>query len=278
MSTQIIPVTFDGDALALVDHDGLPFVAMKPVADNMGLNWKSQYDKITEKFGSTMVIIPTVAEDGRQREMVCLPLRKFPAWVYSVNPNKVRPELREKIVRYQEECDDVLWKYWTQGHVERAGVKRATISQQLTAHGVRLKLLKQLKAETDPSLRLAIHAQIDHASRILGIDTPPINAIGFAVTPPTVPPLVDALWDAVERIGLDTLNHSRDPRLIALSLPHFEQECADRKLRAPTAAELRRVMRMSTAPRFIDVRTVNSQLLQRSVKCWVFEAEEHGPA
>ncbi|ASJ24296.1 P22_AR_N domain containing protein [Laribacter hongkongensis] len=35
--------------------------------------------------------------------MVCLPLRKLPAWLYSINHNKVKPELQDKIVRYQNE-------------------------------------------------------------------------------------------------------------------------------------------------------------------------------
>lgn len=27
--------------------------------------------------------------------------------------NKVAPELRDRIIQYQEECDEVLWNYWT---------------------------------------------------------------------------------------------------------------------------------------------------------------------
>jgi hypothetical protein len=31
----------------------------------------------------------------------------------TINPKKVRPELRERIELYQAESDDVLWEYWT---------------------------------------------------------------------------------------------------------------------------------------------------------------------
>ena len=44
--------------------------------------------------------------------MSCLPLRKLAGWLSTVSPNKTKPELRERIVRYQNECDDVLWDYW----------------------------------------------------------------------------------------------------------------------------------------------------------------------
>lgn len=33
--------------------------------------------------------------------------------------NKVRPELRDRIRLYQNECDDALWNYWTKGHATR---------------------------------------------------------------------------------------------------------------------------------------------------------------
>ena len=61
-----------------------------------------------------------VAEDGKQREMTCLPLRKLPGWLMSIYPNKVRPELRDGIIAYQNECDDVLWSYWNEGIAVRS--------------------------------------------------------------------------------------------------------------------------------------------------------------
>jgi hypothetical protein len=71
----------------------------------MGLAWKGQYVKLTKKFGSSTVKIIATGGDGKQHKMVCLSLRKFPAWVYSVNLGKIAPALREKILRYQKECD-----------------------------------------------------------------------------------------------------------------------------------------------------------------------------
>lgn len=279
MNDPIIPVTFHGDTLVLVDHEGDPHVAMKPITENMGLSWQGQHEKLNEKFGSTIRVILTVGEDGKQREMVCLPLRKLPAWLYSIVPSRVKPELRDKIVRYQEECDDVLWKYWTTGYAERAGAKRPSISQQLTAHGVRLRLLKDLKATTDPALRAAIHQQIDHISRILAVDTPPIDSIGYAEAPQSEPALVEDFWEAVESIGLDKLNHSRDAHLIAVNLIHFGQEAEAARIRISPLAEFRRALRLSASPRYVEHnKVVNSRINDRSMKCWVFEvpAESQG--
>jgi len=270
---EIIPVTFRGDTLALVNHDGEPFVPMKPVVENMGLDWKTQYDKLTAKFASTMGIIPIVAEDGKQREMLCLPLRKFPAWLYSINPTKVKPELRDKIVQYQEECDDVLWKYWTQGFVERPGVKRPSVSQQLSAHGVLLRLSDKLETERHPVKRGLIKEQLEHACRILGVTIPNLDAIGHAEEPQAVPAVVEAFWEAVELIGLENVNHARPPGVIAVNLIYFQKVADEHKIKPPPLDVLRRALRLSESPRFQEVKTINSRLLDRSVKCWVFEAD-----
>ncbi|MFQ8890664.1 MAG: phage antirepressor N-terminal domain-containing protein [Bilophila wadsworthia] len=56
-------------------------------------------------------------------KILCMPVRKLPRLFASINPNKVRPELRDRIRLYQDECDDALWNYWTKGarHPEAEG-------------------------------------------------------------------------------------------------------------------------------------------------------------
>lgn len=118
---QLFPVPFHGDTVVLVGQDNEPYVAMKPIVANMGMDWKSQHSKLAERFASTMVEITTVAEDGKLKGMACLPLKKLPGWLYSNSLNKVAPKLRDKIIRYQEKCDDTLWNYRTMGAIGRPG-------------------------------------------------------------------------------------------------------------------------------------------------------------
>lgn len=53
----------------------------------------------------------------------------------TISPNKVRPELRERVIMYQNECDDVLWDYWMKG---QAINQRHTITpeQQDSLHAI----------------------------------------------------------------------------------------------------------------------------------------------
>lgn len=109
-------IPFRQKELLLVDRDGTPYVPMKPVVDGMGLAWQTQHRKLlTGRFSSTVTEMVIVAQDGKQREMTCLPLRKLTGWLMSIHPGKVRPELRDRIIDFQNECDDVLWAYWNDG-------------------------------------------------------------------------------------------------------------------------------------------------------------------
>lgn len=114
MSTQLIPVPFRGTTLFVVDHAGQPYTPMKPIVEGMGLSWQGQHEKLNinkARWGIRVILIPS---EGGNQEAVCLPLRKLPGWLMTLHPNKVKPEIRESIIAYQNECDEVLWQYWTQ--------------------------------------------------------------------------------------------------------------------------------------------------------------------
>ncbi len=114
LNQSIIP--FHDDEILLFERDGEPFVPVKPICERLGLDWGSQWAKLRarpERYG--IVILRTPSAGGEQ-ETTCLPLRKLPAWLYSIHPNKVRPDLKETVERYQAECDDVLWRHWSGQH------------------------------------------------------------------------------------------------------------------------------------------------------------------
>ncbi|MGP5475978.1 phage antirepressor N-terminal domain-containing protein, partial [Pseudomonas helleri] len=114
--SNVIP--FRSAKLLLVDQAGEPFVPMKPVVEGMGLAWQTQHRKMMDgRFASVVTIMVTTGVDGKQYEMACLPLRKLAGWLMSIHASKVRPELRDGVIAYQNECDDALWSYWNQGHV-----------------------------------------------------------------------------------------------------------------------------------------------------------------
>jgi len=110
-----IAVPFHNAELYIVEFEGQPYTPMKPIVDGMGLDWAAQFVKLKQRFSSTIVEITMVANDGKDRLMTCLPVKKLFGWLMTISPNKVKPELRDTVIKYQEECDDVLWEYWTKG-------------------------------------------------------------------------------------------------------------------------------------------------------------------
>ncbi|MGJ7263839.1 phage antirepressor N-terminal domain-containing protein [Morganella morganii] len=117
-SISTINVPFHGDNLYVVNYNGQPYVPMRPIVEGMGMDWTGQLNKLKQKFKSTVEEISMVAADGKERNMICLALRKLAGWLHTISPNKVKPEIRDKVIRYQEECDDVLYEYWTTGEVK----------------------------------------------------------------------------------------------------------------------------------------------------------------
>ena len=113
------PVQFHGSTIFVVTHKGEPYAPIKPIVEDMGLTWEAQARKLRDnrdRWGMINMIIPSAS--GNQ-DTLCMPVRKLPAFFASINPNKVRPELRDRIRLYQDECDDALWNYWTKGQATR---------------------------------------------------------------------------------------------------------------------------------------------------------------
>lgn len=134
IATQIttINVPFHGANLYVVNHNGEPYTPMKPIVEGMGMAWQTQHRKLTERFskGITEMVIPSA---GGSQSMTCLALRKLNGWLQTISPNKVKPEIRDKVIQYQEECDDVLYQYWTKGEVINPRKKdRQSSATQLT--------------------------------------------------------------------------------------------------------------------------------------------------
>lgn len=148
-AVSTINVPFHGAELYVVNHNGEPYTPMKPIVEGMGLDWKSQHKKISQRFSKGMVEI-TIPSAGGVQAMICMALRKLAAWLNSISPNKVRPEIRDKVIQYQEECDDVLYEYWTKGHVVNPRKAKKVLPGKITTE--QQEAIKQLVMSRGQSL------------------------------------------------------------------------------------------------------------------------------
>lgn len=108
-------IDFYGDKLDVVEmEDGKPGLIARRLVENLGLSWSSQSEKLKDPHYRCSVI-GTPSQGGIQ-ETTIIPLNRINAYLYGINPNKVREDLQEKIRLYQDECADVLYNYWAKGY------------------------------------------------------------------------------------------------------------------------------------------------------------------
>ena len=150
-AVSTINVPFHGAELYVVNHNGEPYTPMKPIVEGMGMDWASQFTKIKQRFKTSIVkITMQLPGDEQCREIICLALRKLAGWLQTISPNKVRPEIRDKVIQYQEECDDVLYKYWTKGHVVNPRKAKKALPGKITTE--QQEAIKQLVMSRGQSL------------------------------------------------------------------------------------------------------------------------------
>lgn len=105
-------VPFYDDMLLVALVGDVPYVAIRPIADFIGLDWGSQYNRIRRDdiLNEESRLVLMAGADGKQREMFSLPLELLPGWLFGVTPGRARPEYREKLTQYRRDCFRVLWR------------------------------------------------------------------------------------------------------------------------------------------------------------------------
>ncbi|POY44101.1 hypothetical protein C3007_07225 [Avibacterium gallinarum] len=120
ISTQTLQ--FHNQSLVTFEQNGTYYTAMKPICENIGLQWESQFNRIKrdDVLKSTVLIIRMVAEDGKERQMLCLPIQYLNGWLFGIDVKRVKPEIRETLITYKRECYQALFDYWNKGKAERS--------------------------------------------------------------------------------------------------------------------------------------------------------------
>src|SRR5690606_7476011 len=63
-------------------------IALRPCVENLGLDWSGQLKviKSSEAFGQLWTSVKAISQDGKTRDMVCLPPHAFQDWLWALNP------------------------------------------------------------------------------------------------------------------------------------------------------------------------------------------------
>ena len=112
--SNIQTINFNNQQLLTVEKDGTKYVAVKPICKNLGLDWDSQRKRIdrNEILNSAKVMMTVFAKDGKNREMVCLPIDYINGFLFGIDTSRVSEEIRPVVLYYQKECYRALFEFW----------------------------------------------------------------------------------------------------------------------------------------------------------------------
>ena len=113
MNTQLETIQFHNQQLIVLNHENKPYIAMKPVCENIGLDWEAQRQRIKRHHvlskGAFMIKVPS---KGGEQQYLCLPISMLNGWLFGIDTNRVKPEIRQILEQYQLECFDVLYNHF----------------------------------------------------------------------------------------------------------------------------------------------------------------------
>lgn len=119
--TQLQTIQFHNQSLVTFEQNGTYYTSMKPICENIGLDWEAQRQRIKrdEVLKSVIVMITTTGTDGKNYQMICLPIQYLNGWLFGIDTNRIKPEIRETLIKYKKECYQALFDYWFKGKAER---------------------------------------------------------------------------------------------------------------------------------------------------------------
>jgi hypothetical protein len=164
--TELIPVEqrvipFEKDSIIAVRMvTGDVFVPLRHICSMIGVDWggqrrRVQNDPVLIEVVETIDI--TVTDEYRtiRRSMLCLPLDYLQGFLFGINPNRVRADLREPLMRYQRDAYKILNQAFREGQLS---INDATLTRAIASFG-------QLEQRLD-----AIEARLGDPARLLTVD------------------------------------------------------------------------------------------------------------
>ena len=134
-------IEFHGTTLFAVSGKtpGETLIAMKPVVEGMGLDWKSQHVKLASHPVLSKAMVPiTMPSEGKGQPMTAIPLNRLSFWLATIQPNRIPDiEVRARVIDFQEQCADVLFEHFFGKALSQTKTSRADMTDDAKLRLVR---------------------------------------------------------------------------------------------------------------------------------------------
>ena len=115
---EIETVKFYDQEIDVIFHENLPYIIVKQISDNIGINYTTARDRIQKRndINHTLKYIKLPTNGGMQRYL-CLPLSMLNVWLQKLIPS--RTSAGDMLIRYQIECFNFLFSHFAQNGYKR---------------------------------------------------------------------------------------------------------------------------------------------------------------
>ena len=113
-------VLFYEDTITAVrTSDNTIFIPLRPLCERLGVAWAAQRRRINRDpvLSKMMQGVTVTVTPGGKQEMLCLPLDYLNGWMFGINAARVKEAVRDKLIRYQEQCYRVLHEAFQDGRL-----------------------------------------------------------------------------------------------------------------------------------------------------------------
>lgn len=115
---EIETVKFYDQEIDVIFHENLPYIIVKQISDNIGINYNTSRDQIQKRndINHTLKYIKLPTNGGTQRYL-CLPLSMLNVWLQKLVPS--RTKVGDMLMKYQCECFNFLFNHFAQNGYKR---------------------------------------------------------------------------------------------------------------------------------------------------------------
>jgi hypothetical protein len=159
MSTQTI--TVNKKEIQIVQNGSEKYVAIKPICQAIGIDFQNQINKLKEDdiLSELYTLRYIVGADSKSRKMATIPLKYVFGWLFTINSNNVKEEVKSDLIEYKKQCYDALFETFT---------KRTSIIKEKTAIQIEIDRLEEEWKESETFQKIkALKAEKTKATKKL---------------------------------------------------------------------------------------------------------------
>jgi len=134
MDTKTL-VKVNNVAIQMVSDSTEKLIPIRPICKALGVDENTQREKLYEDeiLSSVATLRVATGADGKQYEMVCIPLEFVFGWLFTINPKNVKEEAKETVTKYKLECYKALYSHFAE-QSEFLSQRDKAIEQQLEVY------------------------------------------------------------------------------------------------------------------------------------------------